>query len=72
MTRKECERAIAEKLREIWDIYREYAPGGGHLTTIVTDHSTIVFNADSVDGGEKPLDYYSVVEEVGADASDEW
>jgi hypothetical protein len=72
MTRKECERAIAEKLREIWDTYQEYAPGGGHLTTIVTDHSVIVFNEESLHGGEKAIDYYERLEEVGSDASDEW
>lgn len=72
MTRKECERAIAEKLREIWDIYQEYAPGGTGLSLIVTDHSVIIFNTDSMNGGERPLDYYERVEEVEEDASDEW
>ena len=27
MTRQECEAKITEKLREIWDIAKEYAPG---------------------------------------------
>lgn len=72
MTRKECEQAIAKKLREIWDIYQEYAPCGGHLTVLVTDHSAMAFNSDSLDGGARPLDYYELVEEVGADANDEW
>lgn len=71
MTRKECERAIAEKLREIWDIYQEYYPGGKDLSLIVTDHSTIIFNGDSLHDGANPLDYYERVEEVGEDATDE-
>lgn len=72
MTRKECERAIAKKLREIWDIYQEYYPGGDQLSVIVTDHSAVVFNAHWNDDILKPLDYYERVEEVGADASNEW
>jgi hypothetical protein len=71
MTRRECEQAIVEKLREIWDIYQEYYPGGDGLSVIVTDHSAIIFNADSYNGGPKPLDYCEFVEEVGADANDE-
>jgi hypothetical protein len=72
MTRKECEQAIVKKLREIWDIYQEYYPGGEDLTVCVTDHSAFVFNRQYLDGGEKALDYFERVEEVGADASNEW
>lgn len=72
MTRQECEQAIATLLRAIWSIYQEYYPGGKGLSLIATDHSTIFFNSDSLNGGAKPLDYYEHVEEVGADASDEW
>lgn len=71
MTRRECEQAIAKKLREIWDIYQEYDPGGDGVSVIVTDHSAIVFNKQAYEGGEKVLDYYELVEEVGADANDE-
>lgn len=69
MTRQKCESAIAKKLREIWDIYQTYYPGGVDLSLIVTDHSTIIFNGDSLCGGEKALDYYERLEEVGEDAT---
>lgn len=70
MTRRECEQAIAKKLREIWEDYQAYDPGGDKLSVIVTERSAIVFNADALNGGPKPLDYYELVEEVGADAID--
>lgn len=71
MTRRECEQAIVEKLREIWDIYQRYHPGGDKLSVIVTERSALVFNEEAIHGGEKPLDYYERVEEVKADATDE-
>lgn len=67
MTRQECEQAIVKKLREIWDIYQEYAPGDDGLTVFVTEHAACVFNQQSLDGGEKPLDRYEIAEEVRAD-----
>lgn len=72
MTRKECEQAISKKLREIWDIYQEYNPGGDRLSVLVTDRTAIVFNGDFLDDGPKPLDFFARAEEVGADASNEW
>jgi hypothetical protein len=71
MTRRECEKAIVKKLREIWDIYQQYHPGGDWLNVYVTDHSAAVFNAYWSEDELKPLDYYVLVEEVGADANDE-
>lgn len=71
MTRKECGQAIAKKLREIWDIYQAYYPGGDRLSVIVADHYAGAFNAYWDKATEKPLDYYEFVEEVGADAIDE-
>jgi hypothetical protein len=72
MTRQECEREIAKKLREIWDVYQEYAPGGGRPSLIVTDHSVMAFNEYWGRDTERPLDFYERVEEVKADANDEW
>lgn len=72
MTRRECEQAIVEKLREIWDIYQEYYPGGDHISLIVTGDSAMVYNAHWDEDTLRPLDYYGRVEEVGADAIDEW
>lgn len=72
MTRRECEQAITKKLREIWDIYQLYYPGGDNLSVLVTGHSACVFNAHWDDATERTLDYYERVEEVGADANDEW
>lgn len=70
MTRRECEQAIVEKLREIWDIYQRYYPGGENLNVLVTEKTAIVFNAHWNEDEERKLDGYEVVEEVGADATD--
>ena len=71
MTRKECERAIVKKLREIWDIYQLYFPGGKYLgLQVSTDHASVC-DAYWEEDKEKPLDYYEFVEEVGADATGE-
>lgn len=70
MTRKECERAIARRLRDIWEIYQEYYPGGDGLSVIVTGHSAMVFNEHWDAATERELDYYVRAEEVGADAID--
>lgn len=43
MTRTECEKAIAEKIAELWDIYKEYNPNGYNLSITVTD-DLILFN----------------------------
>ena len=32
MTKQECENQMLSKLKEIWDIYKEYNPQGGHLS----------------------------------------
>jgi hypothetical protein len=69
MTRRECEQAIAKKLREIWDIYQEYYPGGEDLSVHATANTAWLFNGDKLDGGSKPLDYFERVEEVGEDAT---
>lgn len=71
MTRKECEQAIVKKLREIWDIYQRYYPGGDKLSVIVTDQTALVFNAHWDDDVVRELDYYERVEEVEEDATDE-
>jgi hypothetical protein len=71
MTRRECEQAIVKKLREIWDIYQRYYPGGTYMHVHVTSDTACVWNAYWDEDKEKPLDYYERVEEVGADANDE-
>ena len=43
MTREECEKGIAEKITELWDIYKEYNPNGYNLSMTVTD-DLILFN----------------------------
>ena len=32
MTREECENQMLSKLKEIWDIFKEYDPQGNHLS----------------------------------------
>ena len=70
MTSKECGQAITNKLREIWDIYQEFYPGGDQLNLMVTADLACVWNGELFSGGEKALDYYEFVKEVGADAND--
>jgi hypothetical protein len=43
MTREECEKAMADKIAELWDIYKEYNPNGYNLSLTVTD-DLILFN----------------------------
>lgn len=31
MTRKDCEKKISEKLKEIWKIYQKYNPNGTYI-----------------------------------------
>jgi hypothetical protein len=71
MTEKECGQAIVKKLREIWDIYQRYYPGGDGLSVIVTEATALVFNSHWNEATERKLDYYERVGEVVEDATDE-
>lgn len=73
MTRAECETKILEKMKEIWNIYREYNPEGNYFTAYVINHPHpseelfISFNnshyeEDNIDA-ERPLNYDSYRED---------
>ena len=37
MTRNQCERKLAQKIKELWEIYQEYNPDGKYLSVAITD-----------------------------------
>lgn len=43
MTRKDCEKKIADKMAEIWGIYRKYNPRGEYLSLymLITDEGEL-------------------------------
>lgn len=65
MTRKECEEAIEQKLREIVEIYHQYNPQGNYLSMgyINNENSRAImchnscWNADEKYGREAGEDY---------------
>jgi hypothetical protein len=44
MTREECEKAIAEKVKDIWSIYNEYNPNGYSLELFTNKNGLIIVN----------------------------
>ena len=78
MTRQECEKAIADKMREIVGIYHNYNPDGKYISLCYmkedgdeTIHGNNRYwtaqNTDGVDGEDKdlPIDFF---ENEGASA----
>lgn len=69
MTRAECEKKLAKKMREIRKIYLQYNPDGDFLdiTLKIKDGYMSCFNSGydktSIDA-EKPIDFYSLNEVV--------
>lgn len=56
MDRKECERLICEKVKEIWEIYEQYNPTGYDLSLHVTKKGLVqVNNVYWQDDKDKPL-----------------
>jgi hypothetical protein len=55
MTREECEKAIADKIAELWDIYKEYNPNGYNLSLTVTDDLILFNNVYWADDINKPI-----------------
>ncbi len=56
MTRKECEEAIEQKLREIVEIYHQYNPQGNYLSMgYINDENgwSIMYNNSSWNANEK-------------------
>lgn len=55
MTREECERAIAEEVEKIWDIYKQYNPNADTLSLHITKAIILVNNEYWQDDINKPL-----------------
>jgi hypothetical protein len=55
MTREECEKAMADKIAELWDIYKEYNPNGYNLSLTVTDDLILFNNVYWADDINKPI-----------------
>lgn len=64
MTREEAEQAIAKKVAELWDIYKEYNPQGYSLSLAVTDKLIMVNNEYWKDDINNPLT--KIIERKGA------
>lgn len=71
MTRKECERRIADKLREILDIVNEYNPDEKHCVSMAVNpeynscHAYRIIEHNSPDDPEPPVYDISVYERLG-------
>jgi hypothetical protein len=55
MTREECEKAMADKIAELWDIYKEYNPNGYNLSLTVTDNLILFNNVYWANDINKPI-----------------
>ena len=66
MTREECEKALLAKLKEMWDIYKQYDPEGDYITATRVGGSFIIENnktgkANDIDCIETDdFGYYSI------------
>lgn len=69
MTRDKCEKLITEKIKEIYEIYKQYNPEGKYLTACITDGHIFVNNKcwkteDEVgDDYDTPIDVFSSLNE---------
>lgn len=60
MNRAECEKQIAEKLREIGEIHKQYNPDGMYLTLCIS-RGNLSFSNEHWEGGkdeDHPVDYF--------------
>lgn len=55
MEREECEKAIAEQVEKIWEIYKQYNPKADSLSLHITREMILVNNEYWKDDIEKPL-----------------
>ena len=46
MTKQECEQQMLSKLKEIWDIFKEYDPQGNHLSLCAMDDYFDIFSSN--------------------------
>lgn len=55
MRREECEKGIADKIAELWDIYKEYNPNGYNLSITVTNDLIMFNNVYWAEDKNKPI-----------------
>jgi hypothetical protein len=56
MTREECEQAICQKMKEIWNIYHEYNPVGYSLGLFANAEGLVMINNEYwKDDRNKPI-----------------
>lgn len=55
MTREDTEKAISEKVKELWEIYKEYNPQGYNLSLTVTNDLILFNNVYWADDKNKPI-----------------
>ena len=57
MNRTECELLIAEKLREIRNIYKEYYPNGNYMHLCICNNKVTAFNEYFDQDSKKPINF---------------
>lgn len=68
MTKEECEKKLVNKIKEMWDIYKEYNREGDFINVCISNENLIINNKYFGDDGNKPIDYWEhLAEEVNAD-----
>lgn len=55
MTREDTEKAISEKVEELWEIYKEYNPQGYNLSLTVTNDLILFNNVYWADDKNNPI-----------------
>lgn len=65
MNKEECEKKLVNKIKEMWDIYKEYNPEGDFINVCISNENLIINNKYFGEDGNKPIDYYeNLAEEV--------
>lgn len=66
---KECEKLLAEKMCEMWTIYKRYNPEGNYLSAFITRGCLMsVQNDVAEEDKNNPIEYFAhLAEEVNAD-----
>lgn len=65
MTKEECEKKLVNKIKEMWDIYKEYNPEGDFINVYISNGILTINNRYYGADGNKPIDYWDhLAEEV--------
>lgn len=58
MNKEECEKKLVNKIKEMWDIYKEYNPEGDFINVCISEENLIINNKYFGNDGNKPIDYF--------------